>query len=431
MKQLSLDQPLSRRQFIKGAAMAGAVAAPTLITSSALGAQGRASASNRIAMGVIGLGTSAGRGRYVMRGFMAQPDVQVVAVCDVSRANRETGRDEVNLKYDNKDCDAYLDFQEMLARPDIDAVVLATGENWHSALSIMAAQAGKDIYCEKPMSVAVNESRAVADAMPRFGRVFQCGTQSRSLSNYHFAVQLARSGKLGQLREVHAEELSLTSMYDTMLPAEPEPPREELDWNRWLGPAQWRPYNKKWLERYGFYYNHYDLGGGSITEWGCHTIDQCQWANDADDTGPVEFWREGKQIQARYANGVKLVIRKGFTTGGGVCVRFEGDEGWVETGVSGEVNAHPKSLLGERGLVGLEMNWANNHARGFLDSVKTRQRTIANADVAHRSVSVCHLANLCRRLDRPIKWDPVKEECIGDDEANRLCLRSYREPWYV
>ncbi len=243
MKQLSLDQPLSRRQFIKGAAMAGAVAAPTLITSSALGAQGRASASNRIAMGVIGLGGSAGRGRYVMRGFMAQPDVQVVAVCDVSRANRETGRDEVNLKYDNKDCDAYLDFQEMLARPDIDAVLLATGENWHSALSIMAAQAGKDIYCEKPMSVAVNESRAVADAMPRFGRVFQCGTQSRSLGNYHFAVQLARSGKLGQLKEVHAEELSLTSMYDTMLPAEPEPPREELDWNRWLGPAQWRPYN--------------------------------------------------------------------------------------------------------------------------------------------------------------------------------------------
>lgn len=430
MKRQKRNQQLGRRQFIKGAA-AGIVAAPSLVSCTALGTPERAPANGRIGIGVIGLGGEWGRGRYVMRSFMGQPDTQVVAVCDVKRENREGGRDQVNKEYGNQDCDAYIDFLEMLERPDIDAVLIATGENWHSGISILAAEAGKDIYCEKPMGVAINESRAVAETMRRLGRVFQCGTQRRSLDNFRYAVDLARSGKLGQLTELHAEELATSmSMYDTGLPAEPEPPREELDWDRWLGPAKWRDYNSKYLDRYGYYFRHWDFGGGSITEWGNHSIDQCQWANDTEDTGPVEYWREGDRFIGRYANGVKLVIRKGFRTGP-CSVRFEGDEGWVETGDSGEIFTHPKSLFGEQKFKGIEVNLPNNHVRAFLDSVKSREETIANADVAHRSVSPCHLANLCKRLDRPIKWDPLKEECIDDEEANRLCSREYRGPWHL
>jgi predicted dehydrogenase len=376
-------------------------------------------------MGVIGLG---GRGLDVMRAFMAQPDVQVVAVCDVIGARRLAGQEQVNRAYGNQDCAAYIDFLELLARPDIDAVLIATGDNWHSGLSILAARAGKDIYCEKPMSVTIAESRAVSDTMRRLGRIYQCGTQRRSISHFRFAVQLARSGKLGRLTEVHAEEAGgLQQGYDTILPAEPEPPREEMDWNRWLGPAPWRPYNSKTPTR-AFWSAHWDFSGASITEWGSHTVDLCQWANNMDDTGPVEFWREGARFIGRYANGSKLVIRTGLRFG--TCpVRFEGEEGWVETGDSGEMEAHPKSLLEDRRFLGGYP--PDNHARAFLDCVKTRQQTVSNAEVAHRSISACHVANLCKRLGRPIKWDPKKEECIGDEEANRLRSRAYREPWYL
>ncbi len=427
MRKLKRKEHWTRRQFVKNAATVagGIAAAPTVISSTALGAQNRPPASDRIVMGTIGLG---GRGQYVMKALMTQPDVQMVAVCDVDAQRRLAGRDQVNQKYGNQDCAAYIDFLEMLDRSDIDAVLIATGDNWHACASILAARAGKDVYCEKPMSVTIAESRAVAETMRRLGRIYQCGTQRRSLGNFRFAVNLARSGKLGRLKELHAEDAPwYQKPYDTMLPAEPEPSREQFDWNRWLGPAQWRPYNSKYPTR-DFWGGHWDFSGGSITEWGSHTVDLCQWANDSDDTGPVEFWREGDRFVGRYATGVKLVIRTGLRFGS--CpVRFEGEEGWVETGDSGQIETEPKSLLEERRFQGGYP--PDNHLRAFLDCVKTRQQPVSNADVAHRSVSVCHVANICKRLDRPIKWDPVKETCIDDEEANRLCSRAYRAPWHL
>ncbi len=427
MMQLNKNQRWTRRQFMKGAAAtaAGIAAAPNVITSAALGAAKRAPASERIVMGVIGLG---GRGQGVMKAFMNQPDTQVVAVCDVMGKRRKSGQGAVNGHYGNQDCDAYIDFMELLARPDIDAVLIATGDNWHSGVSIMAARAGKDMFCEKPMSVAITESRAVSETMRRLGRIYQCGTQRRSVGHFIFAANLARSGKLGRIKELHAEEAGgLQNCYETILPAETEPPREEFDWDRWLGPAQWRPYNKDYPTR-GFWSAHWDFSGGSITEWGSHTVDLCQWANNTDDTGPVEFSREGDRFIGRYENGAKLIIRTGLRFGS--CpVRFEGDEGYVETGDSGEMEVSPKSLLGDRRFLGGYP--PDDHARAFLDCVKTRQQTISNAEVAHRSISACHVANICKRLGRPIKWDPVKEECIGDPEANRLRSRAYREPWYL
>ncbi|MDQ1257028.1 MAG: hypothetical protein QG656_1629 [Candidatus Hydrogenedentes bacterium] len=412
----------TRRQFLSRmtATAAAAVAAPTIITSTA-----RAAANDRIVMGVIGMG---GRGRGVMDAFMAQPDVQVVAVCDVFADRREAAKNQVNQHYGTEDCASYIDFLELLGRPDIDAVLIATGDNWHSGVSIMAARAGKDIYCEKPLSVAITESRAVAETMRRLGRVFQCGTQRRSIGNFRFAVDLARTGKLGKLTELHAEEAGgLQTFYDTVLPEQPEPPREVFDWNRWLGPAPWRPYNEKYPTR-GFWSAHVDFSGASIAEWGSHTVDLCQWANDADDTGPVEFCKEGDRYIGRYANGTKLVIRTGLRFGS--CpVRFEGEEGWVETGDSGEIETYPKSLLQEKRFPGGYP--PDNHARAFLDSVKSREQTVSNADVAHRSISACHVANICKRLGRPVKWDPAKEAFIDDAEADRLRSRAYREPWYL
>jgi predicted dehydrogenase len=427
MQKLKRTKQWTRRRFIKNAAAAtgGILAAPTIITSAALGTEERAPASERVVMGAIGLGP---RGQYVMQAFMAQPDVQMVAVCDVDGQRRQAGQGQVNKEYGNKDCDAYIDFQEILARQDIDAVLIATGDNWHSGASILAARAGKDIYCEKPLSVKITESRAVAETMRRLGRIFQCGTQRRSISHFRFAVDLARSGKLGRLKELHAEDAPwYQEPYDTILPAEPEPSREVFDWDRWLGPAQWRPYNSKYPTR-DFWGGHWDFSGGSVTEWGSHTVDLCQWANGTDDTGPVEFWREGDRFIGRYANGVKLVIRTGLRFG--TCpVRFEGEEGWVETGDSGEVDVQPKSLLEDRRFKGGYP--PDNHLRAFLDCVKTREQPISTADVAHRSITACHVANICKRLDRPVKWDPVKEECVGDEEANRLCSRAYRDPWYL
>ncbi|MFA6244916.1 MAG: Gfo/Idh/MocA family oxidoreductase [Candidatus Hydrogenedentales bacterium] len=427
MERPGLRKRWTRRQFMKNAmaAAGGIVAAPNIITSQALGAADRAAASERITVGVIGV---SGRGRDDMRAFMAQPDTQVVAVCDVYKERREAAKEQVNQQYGNTDCVDYSDMLELLDRKDIDAVLIATGDNWHSEASIMAARAGKDMYCEKPLSVCINESREVAKTMRKLGRVFQCGTQRRSLGNFRFAADLALSGKLGRLKVMQAEESAGFQVLDySILPEEPEPAKDVFDWNRWLGPAQWRPYNSKYPTR-GFWSGHVDFSGGSICEWGSHTVDLCQWANNTDDTGPVEFWKEGDRYCARYANGVKLIIRTGLRFGS--CpVRYEGDEGWVETGDSGQVDAYPKSLLGNRGFDGGYPQ--DNHVRTFLDCVKTRQQPNANADVAHRSISVCHVANICKRLGRPIKWDPINEVCIDDPEANRMTSRAYREPWYL
>jgi len=423
MSTSKTDTRLSRRRFL--ATAAAAAAAPTIITSTALGAPDRAAASERLTVGVIGVG---GRGRTVMRAFLAQPDTQVVAVCDVFKDRRETAREMVNQAYDNEDCKTYTDFRELLGRPDIDAVLIATGDNWHSGVSLEAARAGKDIYCEKPLSVAISESRAVADTMRRLGRVFQCGTQRRSIGNFRYAVHLARSGKLGQLKELHAEEAAaFQELNYEILPGEEPPSPEEFDWNMWLGPAQWRPYNRKYPTR-GYWSGHVDFSGGSITEWGSHTVDICQWANDADDTSPIEYWQEGDRYIGRYANGVKLVIRRGLRFGS--CpVRFEGDEGWVETGDSGRIETYPKSLLAGRAFEGGYP--ADNHVRAFLDNVKSREEPVSNAEVAHRSITACHVANLCKRLGRPVKWDPITETCVDDEEAARLSTRAYREPWYL
>ncbi len=411
--------PLTRRRFLSAAG--SSLVLPTFLPSLTR-AQGRAVApGNRITLGVMGLG---GRGTYDLKFFLGCEDVQVLAVSDVQKNRRDKGKTLVDRQYGNQDCATYLDFRDLLARQDIDAMLIATGDNWHGLASIMAAKAGKDVYSEKPMSLTVKEGRAVADTMKRHGTIYQCGTQRRSITRFRFAAELAQSGRLGRLHTLLAEKTNNT-WEEIVYPAQPQPPREEVDWDMWLGPAAWRPYNAKYMTR-KCWANHRDFSGAEFTEWGSHTADLCQWANQADDTSPVFYEPTPETVKARYANGVELIFSRHEWPLG---VRFEGTEGWVETDDDGNINCHPRSLLASQTFG--KGYPADNHIRNFLDCVKSRKQTTCPAEVAHRSNTVCQIANICKFLGRTLNWDPQVEQFVNDPEANRMLSRAMRAPWHL
>jgi predicted dehydrogenase len=319
--------------------------------------------------------------------------------------------------------------REVLARPDIDTVLIATGDRWHTLASITAAQAGKDVYCEKPCSMTIAESRALADAYRHYGRIYQAGTQRRSIENFQFATDLIAQGKLGKLHTIHANTLAPGTRHD-WLPEEPQPPQEEVDWDMWLGPCPWRPYNSTYVA--GRWRGFFDFHGGGILEWGAHTVDLCQWAAGKDHTTPVEYVPEGNGVVCTYDDGLKLVMRDSGWMGLGTCsVRYEGDEGFIETGDSGKFALAPESLRTARTVFKMAGTDPSTHIRNFLDCVKTRKQANGNADVAARSHIVCHAAYIAWQLGRPLKFDPVTEMFVGDEEANRMRSRALREPWRI
>ena len=419
----------SRRDFLKTTGLA--LTAPTLIPSRVLGRDGAVAPSNQIVLGAIGIGP---RGRLVLGCMLSEPDVRFVAICDVQADRRQQVKDMADTHYGNKDCVMYRDMFELLARKDIDAVLIATGDRWHALASILAAKAGKDVYSEKPCGITMGDCQELADTMHRYGRVFQAGTQRRSIGNFRFAVDLARSGKLGRLHTLHASIYELRLLHD-WLPTETEPDPAMLDWDRWLGPAPWRPYNQQYVQGKWRGYHDFD-SGATLLDWGAHTLDLCQWANDADGTTPVTFTPDGSTIHARYANGVKLVMRRGgFRNEGqwlglGTCpVRLEGDEGWVETGDNGGVAAHPESLLAERKRFTEKGTHPAQHVRNFFDCVRTRQHPVCHPNVMRSSHLACHAAAIAWMLGRPVTFNPVKEAFVGDGAANRMRTRAKREPW--
>jgi len=435
----ALDK-LMRRDVLRGSLATGAAAAiPWFVPGAAFGAEAQAAPSERITLAVIGIGP---RATYDLGGMLKQPDCQCVAVCDVQAGRREAGKKLIDKHYGNQDCATYRDFRELLARADVDAVLVATGDRWHAPASILAAKAGKDVYSEKPCGLTIGLCQALDDAIRKTGRVFQAGTQRRSVGNFQAAVRLAHSGKLGKLQTLFAS-VYTPSIETTWLPGEPTPPRDVCDWDLWLGPAPWRPYNHRYVE--GGWRGYWDFDSGAkLLDWGAHTLDLCQWANQADDTEPVEYEATQKTINARYANGVNLVLdcletpfgqRPGWIQSLGTCpVRFVGDEGWVETGDSGGIEVHPASLNEEikevirKREVGLDVS---AHARNFFDCIKSRGKPAAHSGVMRRSHTACHAAALAWILKRKLKFDPVKEEFVGDDEANGLRARPARAPWAV
>jgi predicted dehydrogenase len=431
---MNAPTPTNRRTFLKKAtAIAGA---PMIVPSSVLGLGGNVAPSNQITLGGIGLGP---RGRKDLERFIKQPDVRFLTVADPQKERREIIRRYVSKIYDNDDCKPVHDMYEVFQRDDIDTVLIATGDRWHATASMIAAKHGKDVYSEKPCTMTIRESKELDETMLRYGRVFQAGTQRRSVDNFKVAVDLARSGKLGNIKTVYAGILRLKEDLP-WLPAEPEPDKAEIDWDRWLGPAPWRPFNKAYCN--GRWRGHHGLATGYILlEWGSHTIDLCQWAAGADGTTPVKFEAiNDTTVHAKYASGVKLVMRlAGFRGEGdwkpglGSCpVRFEGDEGWVEAGDFGKIEVSDKKLLEgmsyDPDLQGID---PIKHVRNFLDCVKSREKPVCNSTVARYGHVAGHAAAISWKLGRKTNFDPKTEMFIDDDEANRMRSRARREPWQI
>jgi len=433
----------SRRRFLAASLAGGAAAAlPTIVSARALGLEpGKAAASERITLGVIGIGN---RCKYVLESMLTFPDVQCVAIADVQASRRDAGKQLVDTLQKNGDCRLYGDFRELLSRGDIDAVLIATGDRWHGPASMMAAEAGKDVYSEKPCGLTVAICQRLAETFAKTGRIFQAGTQRRSVPNFAAAVRLAQTGKLGQLTRLNA------SVYEPVLgndwlPAEKTPPKEQCDWNLWLGTAPWRPYNQLYVK--GKWRGIYDFDSGArLLDWGAHTVDLCQWANSADDTGPIEFAPQERGIECRYANGVTLFLDflktpfgdrgPNWNTALGTCpVKFIGSEGWVETGDSGGIDVSNEALRADlppaqAAAKGLD---AALHARNFFDCVKSRQQTVCNPVVMRRSHVACHAAAIAWMLGRTLAFDPAREVFTAagglDEEANGLRSRPARDPW--
>ncbi|MFM8290620.1 MAG: Gfo/Idh/MocA family protein, partial [Planctomycetia bacterium] len=312
---------------------------------------------------------------------------------------------------------------------DIDAVLIATGPNWHGTMSAYAARAGKDIYCEKPCTKNIAQSLALRDIIRRTGRVFQAGTQRRNLPHFAFACELARTGRLGKMKRVYAHPAGMKAAMSGWLPEEPAPDPKEVDWDLYLGPAAWRPFNPRLLDGFNFEKGG-GLVGGGVLEWGSHCVDLCQWAVN-DRPPPVEYAppRDG-QIVARYDDGCELVFReKGWIPLGSCPVRFEGETGWVETGDSGKFVLSSPELLAGRTVAEIGGYPATFHVREFLDCVKTRGKPKGNEAAACNAHIACHAANVAIALDRPVKYDNATNRFVGDDEANRLLSESFREPW--
>lgn len=427
---------LSRRQTLKHLATASIAATsvvPHIVSAKALGAEEAPAASDRITLGVIGMGP---RCTYDMKSMLQLPDVQCVAIADVQQRRRDAGKQLVDGHYGNQDCRLYQDFRELLARDDIDAVIVATGDRWHAKASMMAAEAGKDVYSEKPCGITIGDCQDLAETFTRTKRVFQAGTQRRSVPNFQQAARLAQTGQLGQLETLYASVYEPT-LDNTWLPAQPTPAKEVCDWNMWLGPAPWRPFNQKYVD--GRWRGQYDFDSGArLLDWGAHTLDLCQWAKQADDTMPLEYEPGQDGIICTYEDGVKLVLDfiadpfgdrgpKWITRLGTCPVRYVGSEGTVETGDSGELVVTPDALNSQieqtKRVRGLDVS---AHARNFFDCVKSREQPVCNPTVMRRSHVACHAAALSWILGRKLKIDPKTESFIDDDEANRLQRRPSR-----
>ena len=405
------------------------MAVPYIVSSAALGA-GRTAPSNRVTVGFIGVGWKGLRGCFgaLVFDFLQNPACQAVAVCDVNRKVAADAKATVDKHYGDNGCTMYADFRDLIAHDDIDAVAIATPPHWHAYQTIYACRHGKDVYCEKPLSLTIREARAMVNAARRYGRVVQTGSQSRSFQTIRLGIELIRSGRIGKVVRINAGCGGPPRPCD--LPAEPVP--DYIDWDLWLGPAPWRPYNAKLASVAWRPYRDYD--GGGVTDWGCHHFDIGQWALGMDHSAPVEIILD-KHVVFRYANGVEM-----HHVGGGVEVI--GTEGKITLhGMSPRIKAEPEQLgrapirPQDQGSYHYENTTAHDepqcHTDNFLECVRSRQKPNADVEIGCRTVTTSHLANIAYGLGRSLKWDPLKEEILGDEEASRWLDRAHREPWMI
>jgi predicted dehydrogenase len=424
---------LSRRRFIKriAGALGTAAIAPNIITSKALGADGVAPASGRLTMGFIGIGNQGGGH---LGGAIGDGKIQILAISDVKANVAQDGKKRVEEGYSRsrgagnyKSVDLYNDFRDLLARPDIDAVLIAVPDQWHATCAILACRAGKDVYCEKPLSLTIREAEQMVEEARRYGRVFQTGSQQRSDDKFRFACELVRNGYIGELKKVNVGVGNPSS--EKFLPEEPVP--EGVDWDRWLGPSPWHPYNSERISgNYGGGWRQIrDTSGGMTTDWGAHHYDIAQWGMGMDGfgKGPVEIYPpDGKDFQHitfKYPTGV--IMEKDNANG----VLFQGTEGKVEVN-RGYIQAWPESLLKvQLKPTDIHLYRSVNHKDDWVNCIRTRRRPICDVEIGASTITTCHLSNIAFWLNRPIKWDPVKRVIVGDDEASRWLDRPKREPY--
>nr|ABX10629.1 GFO/IDH/MocA family secreted oxidoreductase [uncultured planctomycete 3FN] len=426
---------LSRRGFLKSATAlaAGRFAAPYIVPSGVLAAAGRPGANDRVGVAYIGVGR---RANQLMD---LPPDAQMVAVADVNLPRSES----VAAKHR---CRSYQYYEKMLEAKDVDAVVVATPDHWHTLPSIHACQAGKDVYCEKPLTLTIREGRVLVEAARKYQRVFQTGSQQRSMAANRQACELIRNNRIGKLHTVIG--FNYPSPWLCNLPGQPVP--AGLDWDMWCGPTELRPYHKDiytprakpgWIS-----FRQYS--GGEMTGWGAHGLDQVQWALGMDESGPVEVWTDGGPLDApiytkpesraagekacsqpkvffRYANGVVLKLENG-PHGGAI---FIGDEGRISID-RGKFRAEPSSLATKSlNSEAVRLEVSDNHMQNWIDCIKSRKRPIADVEIGHRSATVCHLGNIARLLGRILRWDPERETFPGDAQANALIDVERRKPY--
>ena len=442
----------TRRQFLRSSALIGgtALVAPTILPSSVFGAN---APSKRVTLGIIGCGNQA---TVDLPEFFKNDDCQVIAVCDVNKASfgyktprqflgREPVRDLINGFYAKsqrsglfKGCDVYSDFRELLARKDLDAVTIIAPDHWHAIMTIHAAAAGKDIYCQKPLGLTVRDGQEMIKAVRRHKRILQTGSQYRSYAIVRRACEIVRSGRLGKIKRV--ESYVAANNFKGPGPGwKSAPVPAGFDYNFWLGPAPDAPYHPdRCLYKFRFIREY---SGGQTTNFGAHSNDIVQWALGMDDTGPVEFSDRGSEFppagdlfntaikvnfRARYANGVELDC---FTDKRSFGARFEGTDGWLFVNGKDIEASSPAIKDAVIGPNEPRLPVSENHYRNFIDCVKSRQEPIEPVEVGHRTASLCHLGNIAMLLKRPIKWDPKKEEIVGDAEASRLLAPPLRDPW--
>jgi predicted dehydrogenase len=378
-----------------------------------------------IRVGIIGVGIQG-------RSHMLYTINNVVAVCDVDKDRLETAKQEVE-KSTQRSCATYGDYRKMLDSKDIDAVIIATPDHWHALATLHACQANKDVYCEKPLTLTVAEGRAIVKAARKYNRIVQTGSQQRSEENFRYACELVRSGRIGKIRIVRVG-IPRVNFRGPALPNSQPPP--ELNYDFWLGPAPWRPYNVKRVH-YNFRF-FWDYSGGQMTNWGAHHLDIAQWGLGMDGSGPVEiegqarFHKDGwyevpewSEIVYRYANGVTVICGMSLKSG----TTFEGEKGTLFVDRN-RLQSTPENIV-EEPITDHDVRLyrSTGHHKNWFECVKTRRIPICDAEIGHRSATVCHLGNISIRVGRRIKWDPEKERIIGDSEAAKMLHYGYRAPW--
>ncbi len=430
----------SRRSFLKSTAASSALLlAPSVIPTSALGREGTTAPSERILLGGVGIGN---RGEYDLRRIMQADYVQCLALCDPQKSRREKIKKLVDNRYENSDCELFADIRDFLEkRTDLDACLVTTGDRWHALASVMVMRAGKDVYSEKPSSMTIAEGQMVVETAKRYGRIYQTGTQRLSEAKFAFANELLRTGRLGEVKTVraHIAPWKPAKLSHDWLPEQPLPPKSEVNWDHWLGPCPWRPYNEAYVR--GGWRGYYDFHTSCIGEWGAHTFAQCQAAIGATNMAAVEYPYVdniyGDGMVTKFSNGFEMVLERDIDKKiwhGSCGVKYEGSEGWVSIadGYDKPEVSDPKLLEDFDKIVNEYVERTGhpmNHWFDFLESIKSRKPTVANPEVMHYSMSTVHAANICMWLERDMKYDAEKEEFINDPVANRLRTRAQREPW--